>query len=288
MLDDHRKLFKGVIPSNWKQANVIHATFKDHDSNRFCDYKKESKFKSELKIIKKKCSSVMNMKEHFSCHYFYLLEQLPLGSVLGYENARLESIDINSFDNRIIFHIKFDVENPFIAKIAELKAIDKTFEGLTNEQFKAREKDWKRNNNELRKYDLTLYDFTYAYSYDLPNGKLSEIIELLDKPEYIAFAKNFISLSNKLHEMQYSLTTMSFEELKIYWDLYDEHNDIFYGVKPDEKTLQQRKERRLQTKEQYDEKNRKVKIIMDEFIKKQKINNDNVEKNKKPKKKKAK
>lgn len=266
-------LFKGMTPANWKQENTLAVVNEKLGVNR-ADYcpKKQTEFqKSVTKQIVEKLKEVIDHETPFSPHYYYFKHLLPLGKIHGYQNACLQSISLDMFaPEKIVFHIKFEVENLYQDKIDQLKTELEKYNGLNEEQFAAVEQEWQTVYDEMKKYDVFIYNGDYAYIYELGNDEnLNKVLACLNNPEYKAHASRGIEVHTLQREMS-RIKNMSYEQLLVYWDIYDECNDISYNNVPDAQELERRKKRRETSEQEYNASNEKMRKMMDEFLEKKK------------------
>lgn len=235
-------VFKDCTPTNWKQQNAMNNMFKD--GWREFDIPRGDRPLC-LPIIK--AIKMLPRDERF-----YFKTPLSLGSVLVFENAFLISVEFN-YDH-LVFHIRFDVENPHITQIAELKRIDSSYSTLTKTEFNQVQPEWYKNYESLRKLDAYIPDFAYAYSYDLSDEMVSTIIDAMTAPEALPFAQHAVSMRSTLHQLRHGatlLTQLPLEALKKYWRLNDQYDDLVNGKQPSPEIIQLREVRYNQNESEY-------------------------------------
>lgn len=280
-MKEEYEIFKDVVPANWKQENLLLNTVKDKGFQR--DWHDQTLENAEIAAqILKTISEVMGERESLfddlehNYYYFSKENEIDLGTVIGFQNAKLRSLEYHNKNHfydvvdHVTLHIEFEVENPFQSQIDE---IDKElngdkFKNATKEEWENKlGKEWEALSDKKRKINPYLPNFTYVYLYDLSTDKVNEIIETLKKPEIKAYAQAAIDV--KIALVQYrgkEVSKLPYNELLDYWDLYDSYNDYTSGITPSDKELQHRKSRREVSEADYYEKSRKQIEMFDSFM----------------------
>lgn len=255
-------IFKDCTPTNWKQKNAMSVMFKDR--NR--DFDTECVVAVECKGMEAILAEVNDMPiEAFELQRFYFKQLIYLGDVMDYKNVGLLAVEYNN--GHIVFHIKFDIENPFIDEINALKEDMKQYDGMSNSQFASVYNEWDIKNTKKRNLDSYIPDFTYAYSYDVTQS-LSMILAEMEKPEAKEHAKKAIKLIHGIRQIRASkgFDQMTYDQRKAYWKLNDEYNDITEAHIPTDEELAMRKRAQEQTEEEYKRQNNIAADLLTELL----------------------
>jgi len=257
-------IFKDVKATNWRQQNGLDCMFKDggRDFNR---KKGEVPEGAEILDILSKINDGKDIE-----HRFYFEKPLPLGKVLHYNNAELISVEYN--DSHLVFHIRFDIENPFIEEINKLKAEIESYNGMTKEEFSTARDRWNETYDKMRNLDAFIPDSTYAYSYDIK--RIGDVLAEMRKAESIKFAKTTVKMIKAIRRLRTSsnFDNMSFEVRKEYWRMNDRYNDLVNGRIPTAEQLEQREKQYSQSEEEYNNKNEYMMDLLKEVIQEKREN----------------
>lgn len=251
IMESEENIFSSATASNYKQANAILAINKRQSIDY--DYQPEASGETEYtkKIEDFLIENGFDYKIGSNKHSFYFTNKIPCGDVRGYKNCAISHVDISSI-HAVCFHITFEIENPFLEKVEEIKQEMKKYEGLSEEEWSTKvEEEFQLLLKEESKYDCYIPNFTYCYSQSLNPNVIKNIYEIMIKPENLEKSEKISKLYDEIMTLRYKVTngTATYAEKVKYWDLMDEQKDMTEYNNPTDDELLKREQRRNKTEE---------------------------------------
>ncbi len=249
LMENKNNIFATATASNYKQANAILAFNKKQENYDYTyDDSRDTEYTKKIKDFL--IENGFNYNIGSSKQSFYFTNKIPCGDVRGYKNCAVSHVSISS-EYAVCFHITFEIENPFLEKVEEIKQEMGKYNGLSEEELTKVENEFMLLLDEKSKYDCYIPNFTYCYSQSLNPNVIKNIYEIMIKPENLEKSEKISKLYDEVMALRNKVMNgrATYAEKVKYWDLMDEKDDLTEYRNPTDDELLKREQRRNKTEE---------------------------------------